>query len=104
MCTRALDRAINGGIASAPADIAGQSGPDGVHRWPGPKGDGGENHSWRADAALRAAKLHESTLHRVTAAESLDGRHLGSSHLRKRDEARIDGRPIDQDGAGTALA
>src|SRR3974390_781631 len=103
MSTRALDRAVDGGIAGAPADIAGQPDPDGVLRRPWTKGDGSEDHPGRADATLRTAELDKSPLQGVASAESFDGGDVGSGHLRERHEAGVDRHAIDEDRAGTAL-
>src|SRR3954467_9042771 len=58
----ALDGLVDRAIACAAADVAGQSD---LHVAPGrfrPERKGGENHSWRADPALRAAELDEGVL------------------------------------------
>src|SRR5262245_13699370 len=77
----ALNRAVDGRIASAAANVAGQTGLDGALRRPRTKRNGGENHAGGADAALRAAELDERPLERVPAAQALDGRDVRPADL-----------------------
>src|SRR2546421_4418267 len=102
--SRTFDGLVDRAIAGAPADVAGQSDLHGIAGRFRPQREGGENHSGRADAALRAAELDEGLLQRMRAAEPLNRRHPRRGHLRDGHEARIDRLAVDEHGARAAFA
>ena len=69
--------------------------------------DGGNHHSWCADAALRAATFEKSFLHRVQlrpVGDALDGANLLAIRLHCRDEATVDDNAIHQHRARSAFS
>ncbi len=68
---------------------------------------GRQHHPRNADAALHAALVDEGFLQRVQPAfveQALDGLHRGAVGLVGHHQARVDGLPVHEHGAGAALA
>ena len=107
---RVLDRRDDPAVSVASADVSGQGLPDlglvrarvdveeglGAHQKPG-----------RAEPALAAVVVQESTLHGVKLSagrETLDGEHLTRSNLQGEHLAGVDRDPVEKHRAGATLA
>ena len=108
---RLEDSRGDAGIRAAAADVAAHSLADALGVAAGvalgEQPDGAHDLAGRAVAALKPVVIEEGRLHRmevVASGEALDGQHLGAVEARGEREAGIDPAPVDEDGAGAALA
>src|SRR5437867_696454 len=97
-CT--IDRLVSG----AAAEVAGERDTNLVDRRIGTESRRRDDHSRRADAALRSRLVHEVPLQGMLVTEPLDGHDLAPLDLRCWDETRNDDLTVDEYCARSALS